>query len=281
MNTKMDNAPQFRIGSIHSSKDREYGIKLLSQGYPIGVFNRGVCAIWGDGSNKKTIDLIEEIKGEDRGVRPVALTLSLDELVPMLDIEKLHPSTRDLFLVVSDLKSKIGSLCFIRAPIKTSHAKKIPQRAKSRENGLVFIQNWDAYGHDPTEDLILLAHKFGVNYPVVTSMNKSGHPEIIDQDQGERFCKKEGIPIFLRDPLAHPNLKGSYTIISFDREGVKLIRDGNIPCSIIEKILQLPIDKSQSRKPNHPQMNFPSHLTSGHPRKIRDAVLLYIKGDYV
>ncbi len=266
-------------GSLLKKGDRKKAASLIARGEVVGVFNRGVCALWFDGGSQGAVAKIEKIKGENRGKRPVALTLSLDELIPMLDLERIHPSLHECLLVVSELKSKIGSFCFIRVPIKSKFVGNIPKKAQTQEvDGTVFIQNWDPFGHDLTADLLELVKKLGVKYPAVTSMNKTGQPEIVDQAEGERFCKKEGISVFLKDPTAHPRLLGSYTIINFGMEGIKLIRDGNIPVGVIERILELPINKKGAGKPKFRQMDFPGHLFSDQaPQAIRQAILNYLK----
>lgn len=268
------------LGSIWRKKDRERAAYFVACGQLIGVFNRGVCALWFDGGSQKAINRLLDVKGEKRLGRPIALTLSLEEFIPMVDLKNLPGGLAD-FLSSSDLKSKIGSLCFIRAPLKKDFHMIIPDAAKSfDEQGVCMIQNWDSFGHNPVEQLLLLIKKFGISHPGVTSMNVTGQSEIVDQKEAERFCRDFGIPIFLKDPRAHPKHVGSYTIFTFNQNGIKLERDGNIPADLFKFIFGLPIDRDDARKPRHPQLKFPiSRMKKLSPSKIRQATLLFIRGE--
>lgn len=268
----------FFVGSVWNKKDREAAAKLLSAGEIIGIFNRGVCALWFDGGNRKSVKKVSTIKGEGRQSRPIALTLSLEEFIPMLDLDELPNSVKKLFRS-SDLKNKIGSLCFIRAPIKKSFQKKIPDEAKSfNEEGICMLQNWDSFGHAPVEKFLNYVRKLGVKHPAVTSMNISGQPEIVNQKEGEIFCKNYSIPIFLKDERSHPDHLGSYTIFTFQKNGIKLERDGNIPGFLFKYIFGLPIYTKDAKSIKHPQLKFPENkMKNLSPSQIRQAILLFIK----
>lgn len=269
---------EFKLGSLQNRKDRKLAARLLAQGEIVGIFNRGVCALWFDGANEKAVKRMWQIKGEGRVGRPIALTLGLEEFISMIDIDILPSDVRNL-INAPDFKSQVGSLCFIRAPVKTHHQKSIPKHAKSFESGgICMIQNWDPFGHDPTEEFLKKVKRLGVKHPAVTSMNITGQKEIVDQKKGEAFCKKYGIPIFLKDPNAHPQHIGSYTIFTFGKNGIRLERDGNIPAKLFKKIFGIPFDTKGAKKPNYPQIIFPGNLLGGRTGKdVRTAVLLYLQ----
>lgn len=267
------------IGSLLSREDRRKAAGEIAKGNVVGIFNRGVCALWFDGGNTKAVKKVWKIKGEGRRGKPVALTLSLEEFIPMID-ESILPDDVKNLLYSSDFKSRVGSLCFIRAPLKAQHQKSVPNHVKSFEkDGVCMIQNWDSYGATPTERFLNKVRNLGVKHPAVTSMNITGQPEIVDQKVGERFCEKNGILIFLKDPKAHPKHKGSYTIFTFGRRGIKLERDGNIPAKFFEKIFGMSIDTKNAKKSNYPQLKFPDRLFGNLTgAKIRQVILLYLQG---
>jgi len=264
------------IGSLWNPADREKAAKLLSKGEIVGVFNRGVCALWFDGNNAKTIERVAVIKGEQRRGRPIALTLSLEEFIPMIDTDKL-PRELKKFLLSSDIKHKVGSLCFIRAPLKADFQKNIPKWAKNFEGELCMVQNWDSFGHDATEKFLESVKKLGVKHPGVTSMNKTGQAELVNQKEGEEFAKENGVPIFLKDEKAHPKHLGSYTIFTFNKFGIKLERNGNIPAKIFKFIFCLPIDTKNAKSIKHPQLKFPiAEMKKLPPAQIRNQILSFI-----
>lgn len=267
---------QFKSGSLLSEGDRQAAAAFLAKGEVVGIFNRGVCALWFDCGNKEAVKKIWQIKGEGRKSRSLSLTLKLEEFLLMVDTGMLHANVKNL-IGSSDFKSKVGSLCFIRAPIKKEYEKDIPHHAKNYSDGVCMVQNWDAHGHEPVEQFLNEVRKRGVKYPAVTSMNITGQPEIVNQSDGEQFAKDHGIPIFLRDPQAHSKHIGSYTIFTFGRKGIILDRDGNIPAGLFGKIFGLPIDAKKAKKPNYPQLDFSAVVKSLTGIKAREAILLYLQ----
>lgn len=221
---------------------------------------------------------MQQIKGEKRTGRPIALTLSFEEFVPMIDMSRI-PKDLKQKLDPETLKHSLGSLCFLRVPLDPKHHHNVPEHAKSyREDGVCLVQNWDSYGHTPTELFLEETRKLGVTHPGVTSMNISGQPEIVDQKEGERFCQQYGIPLFLKDPDAHPDHVGSYTILSIDRYGIRLERDGNIPGRFFEKLLQSPIDVSQAKAAKYPHIDFPENLFEQlAPHQVRNLILFSVQ----
>lgn len=270
----------FLEGSLYSNGDRDKAARMVAEGEIVGIFNRGVCALWFDGGNNRAVKRIWKIKGEGRKGKPVALTLDLEEFIPMIDTAFLPDDVKTL-IVSPEFKSRVGSLCFIRAPISTFHQKSIPNHAKSIDaDGICTIQNWDPHGATNTELFLNEVKKKGVKHPAVTSMNITGQPEIVDQKEGLKFCKKYGIRIFLEDPQAHPKHVGSYTIFTLDRGGIRLERDGNIPGRLFEKILGTSINAKYARKSNYPQLKFPKSLLKNlEGAKVREAILLYLQGE--
>lgn len=270
-----------KVGSLHNKEDRQEAARMVKKGKVIGVFNRGVNALWLNAQDNKALDTLYKIKGNERKNRPVALTISLDQIANMVDFGKISDEVRKFLELSSDLKSILGSLCFIRLPIKKEYLSRIPEAALSfADNDTPRIQIWDPHGHPPTEDLIMEIQKLGVNFPAVTSMNYTGQTELVDQDDGEEFCKKAKIDTYLRDNL-HPksSVLGSYTIISLSNLGVELTRDGNISAKIIEQILGVKFITEKAQASKYPQIDFPDALIANlSPKAMRLAVLLYLEG---
>jgi len=63
------------IASVWEPLAREHAASLVLRGEPVGNYNRGVCAIWGDGENPLFPAKVAQIKGEKRGERPLAASL--------------------------------------------------------------------------------------------------------------------------------------------------------------------------------------------------------------
>lgn len=271
----------FRTGSIWERSDRKYAARMIADGGLVGVFNRGVNAIWVDGQNLEAIGKMQAIKGEARVGRPVALTIGFDRLTTMIDSDALTDEVRRFLMITEDIKDYLGSLCFLRVPLKEEYRQDVPVSSLSTDTqGRYWIQTWDPFGHEPTEDLIKIAESLGVKFPAVTSMNINGQPEIVDQNEGEEFSQKSGIPIYLRDPKIHDRIKGSYTIITLGERGAEVTRDGNIPYRVLQPIFGLSLYIDNMASPKYPQMEFPDSLITGlSSREIRVAILRYINGE--
>lgn len=270
----------FKVGSIWDRVDREYTAGYVLNGGIVGVFNRGVNALWIDAKNHAAVSKLQEIKGEGRQGRPVALTIGFDVFARMIDTNSLTAELQEFLALSRDLKNELGSLCFIRAPLKPEFIDRVPYSSISvDEKGRTWIQTWDPYGHKPTDDLIRIMVGLGIEFPAVTSMNISGQPEIVDQIGGERFCREYGIPVYLKDEKTRLDLQGSYTIITLSEKGAELTRDGNVPGRAIQSILRVPLITEGARQSNYPQLDFPPHLVDGlSPRGVRMAILLYLEG---
>lgn len=272
----------FRTGSIWERSDREYAARMIADGDLVGVFNRGVNAIWVDGQNLEAVGKMQTVKREAKGGRPVALTIGFDRLTTMIDSDVLTDEVRRFLMATEDIKDHLGSLCFLRVPLKDEYTQVVPFSSLSTDaQGRYWIQTWDPFGHESTEDLIKIAESLGVEFPAVTSMNISGQPEIVDQNEGEEFSRKGGIPIYLRDPRIHDRIKGSYTIITLGENGVEVTRDGNIPHRILKPIFGgLSFSTDKMTTPKYPQMEFPDSLITGlSVREIRVAILRYVNGE--
>src|SRR5512138_3105578 len=100
----------------------------IGHGDVVGSYIRGVCGLWIDGGSAKAIDRIDEIKGEKRANRPFGTTLDGTEFSAMIDPDQIASSVCDLFLDADRLNARLGSMCFIRIPIRTQIGKELPAR---------------------------------------------------------------------------------------------------------------------------------------------------------
>jgi len=138
-------------GSLRSSHDRQIAADAIARGEVVAAFNRGVNALWLDGAQPEAVAKMQSIKGERRGLRPVGLTLSADKFAPMIDSNGLSPELGSIVCDPNVVRGLLGSLCFIRAPIKDSYRQQLPNAALSIDaEGRAWAQNWDPWGHRPT-----------------------------------------------------------------------------------------------------------------------------------
>lgn len=274
----MKQGPQ--VESFWNPEARREAIRLIRQGRPIATHVRTVCAIWGDGGSGRFAEEVRRIKGEARGHRPLGASMLADGFVALLDRSEIPPPLRHILLNARELSRRLGSLCFVRAAVREDVVSRLPPSIVSRgAGGRPVVQNWDPRGHRPVFLLIQEMLREGIVYPAVTSINVSGQPEIVDQNEGIAFSARAGIPLFLADPNARGDVRGSYTILGVGRDGVELARDGNLPRSAFEQLLDTPIRGTPPAGPRFPQAAFPPSLAARlDPGATRLAVICWLRG---
>jgi tRNA A37 threonylcarbamoyladenosine synthetase subunit TsaC/SUA5/YrdC len=254
----------------------------VASGEVVGSYIRGVCGLWIDGGSAKAIHRIDEIKGEKRANRPFGTTLDGAEFAKMIDPDQITPSARDLFLDGDRLRSRLGSLCFIRIPIQTQIGRELPSRLVSQTgDGTYWLQNWMPSGSRSSALWMEAMKDENIEFPSATSMNASGTPELVDQQAGAEFCQLHGISIFLGDPSSRHEVKGSFPILQVDKAGIQLIREGHFPAQVFRYLLQeWNVDLSKYQPAKYPLVQLPEELQSGAltGNELRLALIQYLDG---
>lgn len=239
--------------------------RQIESGEVVGSYIRGVCGLWIDGASAKAIDLIDEIKGEKRAGRPFGTTLDGAEFARMIDPDQIAASTRGLFLDADQLRSRLGSLCFVRIPIRKRVGMELPPRLVSQtENGTYWLQNWIPWGCRSSQLWMEALQAQNIEFPSATSMNVSGNPELVEQEAGVEFCEAQGIAVFLGDPQSRYQVKGSFPILQVDKAGIRLIREGHFPGVLFRYLLQeWEINLGDCKPAKYPLVQIPEELQSG------------------
>jgi hypothetical protein len=221
--------------------------------------------LWIDGASAQAIDRIDEIKGEKRANRPFGTTLDGTEFASMIDPDGIAPSARNLFLDADRLQSRLGSLCFIRIPIRQQVGMEMPPRLVSQtEDGTYWLQNWIPSGCRSSEVWMDAVKRQAIAFPSATSMNVSGSPELVEQEAGTAFCEEHGVPIFLGDPESRSEVRGSFPILQVDKTGIRLLREGHFPGHIFRSLLQeWEVDLRDTKPAKYPLVQLPDALQTG------------------
>jgi hypothetical protein len=273
-------AMSIKVASQWDPAARQEAARLMSAGQAVGAFARGVCAILGDGANPAFVDAVVRAKGEKRRTQPLAGLLEAATLVPLLDPAQIPPDLHPIFLDPAEFAARLGSLCFIRLPVTEAAARQLPPLMVSRSaGGTPIVQNWDPNGHPALGALFAAARAHGLAYPAGTSMNRSGQPEIAGQEEGQTFAAEAGMPVFLTDPRDKGIARGSYTILGVAPAGVSIVREGNVPGTLFEMLLQTPLTRAVEREARFARPVFPGTVTSGaDPHAIRLRAIEYLAG---
>lgn len=261
----MSGAKRAVARSIRDRAACEAAAERIKRGEVAGTFIRGVCGLWIDGAHPEALDRVYEIKGEKRTGRPFGTTLNGAEFVQIVDADQVAGFARDIFTSPERLLQRLGSLCFIRAPVRRQFGSKLPASLVSRtDDGIYWLQNWLPEGCRTSQKWIEAITRHGIELPVATSMNVSGQPELVEQEAGADFCRRHGIPVFLRDPKSNVNVQGSFPIVQVDRGGIRLVREGHFPGRIFERLLEgWEVDLTDYQRAKYPLMEMPARLQSG------------------
>lgn len=276
-----ENVEAAKLGDYNNGEDREQAARLVSKGEVIAVFNRGVWALWIDPLKEKAVQRIAEIKGESRNNKPMGTTIPSERLVPLIDQEKLPSKYRSILTNADELRERLGSYAFLRVHVKQEATHSLPSKIIDSDGGV--IQNWDPTGFYSASHLVQRMEYWGVKYPAITSMNVSGQPEITDPWVGQKFAIKNDIPFIMNDSRDQHVAIGSYPIIALTPEGLRLVREGNIPSHLLKKLIGLPLDITDAKPAKYPQHEFPGELFDNPDFELsnvelRAAILMYFKG---
>jgi tRNA A37 threonylcarbamoyladenosine synthetase subunit TsaC/SUA5/YrdC len=233
----MTEAREAATGSIRDPESCSRGADLLREGSVVGSYVRGVCGIWLDGDNREAIEAAYRIKGEQRGHRPFGVILDAAGLIERIDVDKIARSTSSLFFDEGELAARLGSMCFIRYPIREEVAASLHESLVSSSAGVPWLQSWIPEGCSATATWMRELQAHGLRLPVASSMNVSGTPEIVEQEEGIWFCRDHGIPLFLGDRECRPAARGSFPILQVDWTGIRVVREGHFPSVMFEWLL--------------------------------------------
>jgi len=249
----MIKAKKFHLGSVHKLSHLKEAARLASSGVPIGFYNRGVFALWGDAKNTSFVESVEKIKGEARKGKPLGATLSAKQLVEHLDKELIPAKFHHIFLNPQELSDRLGSLCFYRLLLTRQSLEKIPSSLISWNKDVPTIQNWDPSGHKPAGNLMQEFLAQGIDFPGITSLNLSDQPEIVTDEEAKVFAMERGIPLLLLDEKDPRTAQGSYPILEFNGDSISLVRQGHISHELLSHILSVTIDATNAKLAKYPQ----------------------------
>jgi hypothetical protein len=137
-------------------------------------------------------------------------------------------------------------------------------------------------GHPSISALVREFKEVSVNLPGASSMNVSGQPEIVDQEEALEFSRDHGIPYLLQDPNPSHKAEGSFPILNIGPDGVILLREGHFPGELFQDLLGYgEIDLSHAKTAEYPispaiRKHFTNHGLS--PHELHNEILRLTQG---
>ncbi len=217
---------------------REDAAARIAAGQCVAVFVRSVWVLWLDGANPAAAAEIYRIKGEGRIGRPLAAVLPVERFAALLDPLRIAADVRPIFSDPATLTARLGALALLRAPVRPEAVAAVPSAMLSQTpDGTRWIQNCVPAGDEPSMDLARTLIARGVAFPAVTSLNRSGQPEITDRRAAEAFCRAQGIPLMLAGAGRRGPVCGSFPILEVGSAGVRVLREGHFPSYLFPHLL--------------------------------------------
>lgn len=288
---------------LQSAEGVQKAAGLVKAGRSVAGHNLGVNFLFGDAAIPSFIDEVIKIKGDERSKKPMGTCFDATTLIDMVDLGSIPDQLKPIFSNAKLLEHTFGSLAFLRVQIKEEAIEKyhLPDVVLSKpKEGGVILQNWLTQGNQAMADFGRIMKEVGVQVPAITSLNKSGTGETVHQEDGVLFSQNENIPLFLYDPHLPPRYEqlddqtdfavGSNPVLSFDREGVYIERQGyqepNIWQEHITKNFGVQVTDRSTAGHRFPQMKLPSEFIKkltemNNPRILRIGILRYMLGQSI
>jgi hypothetical protein len=273
-------ARKFEVGSFWKHEDIMRAAVLIKAGQPVGLFNRGACCLWGDPANPAFLEALSQAKSQPAADIELSGVLLAENLVSLIDFERIAERLRGLFSNEREIAHRFGSLASLLLPVKSAALPDLPaQLAPEIAGEGRFIPNWEPSGHRPAHQLASELAGLGVALPVFTPLDSQDKGEITDQYEGILFCEGHGIPLFLEDYHDEGRVRGGHTLLKVDGKGVKLLQEGTVPGALFDVLVGEAVDRSSVLAARPLQKPFPVHIPEGsNPQAARLAILLYLQG---
>jgi hypothetical protein len=238
---------QLEDPSFKSRRDRDRAADQLTGGSVIGASFGSVYGLIGDGHSTTLGEKVAQIKGQQRIGRPLSVCLPARRFSQLLDPAQIHPKVRGLALDGHALSRTLSSLAFVRAPIRASAARDLPNDLVSYVEGIPHLQSLDPGGLPGVRSLMSHLWRQGISYPAITSMNRSGEPEIVTYAEALEFATTHQLGAFFAPGRGVQRARGSLTILEIGPFGLRAARHGVIPIDVLQRLV---IPESTTRSPN-------------------------------
>lgn len=278
------------IGLLSNPDDQEKAIQQIIEGEPLVMQLGGVYGLFADASNKRSIERIFEIKGENK--RSLTIIKRTDDIIKLANYAIIR---NDLRNKLSEIGKNLGLVAHLRFPINKSLLNQLPEYTYSYHldelTGISYpvVQYLDPSSHTFMSSLVDSLEQKGIQNIAVTSLNNHaiGESEITEKIRAISFSKEKKLPLIIEDPLhRRKDIKGSYAIIFCFSDSFRLVRHGAIDTKIINAILENRLQIKNTNKfstevNSHNFNDFISlietHLITGEKAKM--ALLLYMSGE--
>lgn len=228
------------VGLAERASDRGRAAELVSAGRIVGASFASVYGLVGDGRRPSLGYEVAVLKGRAQLGRALSVCLPSARLSEMIDLAQVHPTLRDWAVDGRARSWTVASRCYLRVPIRASVARQLPPHLLSTVNGVAYLQSLDPNGMPGIDEFMATLWRRGIDYPAVTSMNRSGSPEIVDFPAALQFAQAAKLPTLLLGPN-HPRSSGSLSILTLGPSGLSMVREGTFSVAALQRTITVPI----------------------------------------
>jgi hypothetical protein len=274
--------PHPEAGEMFTRRLREFGA-LICKG-PCVLGNGPVYAMPADASHPDTPGKIERIKGDARKGRPLALTIPFEAFLSHIDLAYIKDSRlKGLFSNPHMATQRFGGWTFIKMLSNKQARRELPPCVISSESGTV--QDFSPAGHTTAEKFLGAVMMSGVRLPVMTSVNPSGMPEYVTEEEAQEFANEYKLPFLPNHPswAARRKPKGSYPVLDVTADSLRVARQGFLSRGLMDALLAgLPVEWPENTKhSNYPESvltheDLPMHDRALEGPQLRAALLPHI-----
>lgn len=247
LSPELDVASTMFSGDLALSRHIKAAAQHIASGEVVAIDNDSVWALWGNAADSRYVDTVRRIKGRDPNSR-FGLTLPFQAVTQYANLDLIHPKLRALFEKPDTLTGLLGSLAFVRFPVRPDliAGSLLESTVLSQDTqGRPLLQNYDPAGKKNVQMMVEEAMSLGVQLPAASSMNVSGNAEIMEMADAAEFVRDHALNNAYHDSNASRLGTGSYLILEATASGFCMLREGNISNDIVRRLLDgLPFDIS-------------------------------------
>jgi len=233
-------------GSLLNQTDvAEVARRVVENGAVVGVNNASVWALAGDADHPDFGNrLYFDIK-QRSGNKAVGTFLRSVYFRDLIDFDRIPDSVKPLLEDPDTLEATLGDLSFLRVPARQQKVDAMSDHlrryviSQAFEDGqrVSYVQGYFAAAPTPFLNFEQALVAQGAGFPAISSMNFSGKPEIVSDDEAAAFSAHHDIDSLSGVGEPNPLSYGSYPILAVTAGGLECVRRGNISKAIMERVL--------------------------------------------
>lgn len=244
----MDQQPSESVALGDTSVEHQEIIGRLAAHQFVAVENGPVFALVGNADTPNLLERIQKFKGEKRATKPVGLVIPFDAVLgdsliatDIFDVAAIvDPRLQELIRSPNLLTGRGGALTFVKAiaDMAVKAAAGLSDAVVPAEHGSS-VQLFSTTGNLAGSALSRAASEHNIRL-IMSSLNRSGTPEIVTIDEAHRYIAEFGLdlPVTYQYEAGDKPVRplGSYSIIEIKPDHISVARPGGLEFELIRDL---------------------------------------------